>query len=146
MRRVKKACVSSSAIPSWWSIQPSRVTLMLKVKSPMRLRSYSIGVRPPSDMSRRTRADLRWIFREEMSAFLPKVRRGSDDSQPCRGTTVGDFTVQGGAMRYRKTALLLGVLASGCEVGGDEVNEPYNLEAAAGYAGCFTDRGDRALP
>src|SRR5215467_8779767 len=36
MRRVKKACVSSSAIPSWWSTQPSRVTLMLKVKSPMR--------------------------------------------------------------------------------------------------------------
>jgi hypothetical protein len=36
MRRVKKACVSSSAIPSWWSMQPSRVTLMLKVKSPMR--------------------------------------------------------------------------------------------------------------
>src|SRR6185503_14228451 len=35
MRRVKKACVSSSAIPSWWSTQPSRVTLMLKVKSPM---------------------------------------------------------------------------------------------------------------
>jgi hypothetical protein len=31
MRRVKKACVSSSAIPSWWSTQPSRVTLMLKV-------------------------------------------------------------------------------------------------------------------
>jgi hypothetical protein len=37
MRRVKKACVSSSAIPSWWSTQPSRVTLMLKVKSPMML-------------------------------------------------------------------------------------------------------------
>src|SRR5262245_44824514 len=36
MRRVKKACVSSSAIPSRWSTQPSRVTLMLKVKSPMR--------------------------------------------------------------------------------------------------------------
>src|SRR5205814_4933855 len=36
MRRVKKACVSSSAIPSWWSTQPSRVTLMLNVKSPMR--------------------------------------------------------------------------------------------------------------
>src|SRR4051812_1904783 len=35
MRRVKKACVSSSAIPSWWSTQPSRVTLMLKVNSPM---------------------------------------------------------------------------------------------------------------
>src|SRR5689334_18172184 len=35
MWRVKKACVSSSAIPSWWSTQPSRVTLMLKVKSPM---------------------------------------------------------------------------------------------------------------
>src|SRR5262245_11669019 len=34
MRRVKKACVSSSAIPSWWSTQPSRVTLMPKVKSP----------------------------------------------------------------------------------------------------------------
>src|SRR3546814_8620833 len=35
MRLVKKACVSSSAIPSWWSTQPSRVTLMLKVRSPM---------------------------------------------------------------------------------------------------------------
>src|SRR5688500_7675114 len=35
MRRVKNACVSSSAIPSSWSTQPSRVTLMLKVKSPM---------------------------------------------------------------------------------------------------------------
>src|SRR5687767_12217297 len=35
MRQVKNACVSSSAIPSWWSTQPSRVTLMLKVKSPM---------------------------------------------------------------------------------------------------------------
>src|SRR5918999_209501 len=35
MRRVKKACVSSSAIPSRWSTQPSRVTLMLKVNSPM---------------------------------------------------------------------------------------------------------------
>src|SRR5258705_10127616 len=36
MRPVQKACGSSSAIPSWWSTQPSRVTLMLKVKSPMR--------------------------------------------------------------------------------------------------------------
>src|SRR5215210_7309888 len=36
MRQVKKACVSSSAIPSWWSTQPSKVTLMLNVKSPMR--------------------------------------------------------------------------------------------------------------
>src|SRR3954447_2626794 len=35
MRRVKKACVSSSAMPSWWSTQPSRVTLRLKVRSPM---------------------------------------------------------------------------------------------------------------
>src|ERR1700709_1647857 len=35
MRRVKKAWVSSSALPSWWSTQPSKVTLMLKVKSPM---------------------------------------------------------------------------------------------------------------
>jgi hypothetical protein len=35
-RRVKKACVSSSAIPSRWSTQPSRVTLMPKVRSPMR--------------------------------------------------------------------------------------------------------------
>src|SRR6476620_3331409 len=35
MRRVKKAWVSASAIPSWWSTQPSRVTLMLKVRSPM---------------------------------------------------------------------------------------------------------------
>src|SRR5688500_4372926 len=35
MRRVKKACVSSSAIPSWWSTQPSRVTLRPKVSSPM---------------------------------------------------------------------------------------------------------------
>src|SRR5262245_892022 len=35
MRRVKKAWVSSSAIPSWWSTQPSRVTLRLKVRSPM---------------------------------------------------------------------------------------------------------------
>src|ERR1700749_1131784 len=34
-RRVKKACVSSSAIPSRWSTQPSRVTFMLKVRSPM---------------------------------------------------------------------------------------------------------------
>src|SRR5690242_200892 len=36
MRRVKKACVSSSVIPSRWSTQPSRVTLMLKVRSPTR--------------------------------------------------------------------------------------------------------------
>src|SRR5688500_13038267 len=36
LRRVRKACVSSSAILSWWSTQPSTVTLMLKVKSPMR--------------------------------------------------------------------------------------------------------------
>src|SRR5262245_54827793 len=35
MRRVKKACVSSSAIPSWWSTQPSRVRLRLKVSGPM---------------------------------------------------------------------------------------------------------------
>jgi hypothetical protein len=35
MRRVKKACVSSSAIPSWWSTQPSSVTLMLKARSPI---------------------------------------------------------------------------------------------------------------
>src|SRR3954470_17686093 len=35
MRRVKKACVSSSAIPSWWSTQPSRVRLRLKMSSPM---------------------------------------------------------------------------------------------------------------
>src|ERR1043165_8786101 len=35
MRRVKKACISSSAIPSRWSTQPSNVTLMLKVRSPM---------------------------------------------------------------------------------------------------------------
>src|SRR5262245_5853928 len=32
MKWVKKACVSSSAIPSRWSTQPSRVTLMLKVR------------------------------------------------------------------------------------------------------------------
>src|SRR3954452_24012212 len=31
IRRVKNACVSSSAIPSWWSTQPSRVTFKLKV-------------------------------------------------------------------------------------------------------------------
>src|SRR5579859_2914584 len=47
MRRVKKACVSSSAIPAWWSTQPSRVTLRLKVKSPMwrvyPSRSYEVG-------------------------------------------------------------------------------------------------------
>src|SRR5689334_12203884 len=35
MRRVKKACVSSSAMPSRWSTQPSRVTLMPKVRRPM---------------------------------------------------------------------------------------------------------------
>src|SRR4051812_33000884 len=35
MRRGKGAGVSSSAIPSRWSTQPSRVTLMLKVKIPM---------------------------------------------------------------------------------------------------------------
>src|SRR5436190_12286747 len=35
MRRVKKAWVSSSAMPSRWSTQPSMVMLMLKVKSPM---------------------------------------------------------------------------------------------------------------
>src|SRR5262245_56286232 len=43
MRRVKKACVSSSAIPSWWSTQPSRVTLMLKVKSPMATSFLRVG-------------------------------------------------------------------------------------------------------
>src|SRR6187551_2581278 len=39
IRRVKKACVSSSAIPSWWSTQPSKVTLRLKVRSPMQFYS-----------------------------------------------------------------------------------------------------------
>src|SRR6478609_1607402 len=43
MRRVKKTCVSSSAIPSWWSTQPSRVTLMLKVKSPMATSLLRVG-------------------------------------------------------------------------------------------------------
>src|SRR6476661_1383176 len=43
MRRVKKACVSSSAIPSWWSTQPSRVTLMVKVKSPMATSLLQVG-------------------------------------------------------------------------------------------------------
>src|SRR5262245_2613534 len=43
MRWVKKACVSSSAIPSWWSTQPSRVTLMLKVKSPMAASLLRVG-------------------------------------------------------------------------------------------------------
>src|SRR6476661_2456455 len=52
MSRVKKACVSSSAIPSRWSTQPSRVTLMLKVKSPMTtslLRRGRTGGRPHFD-------------------------------------------------------------------------------------------------
>lgn len=31
---MKKLCVSSSAIPSWWFMQPSRVTLILNVKIP----------------------------------------------------------------------------------------------------------------
>src|SRR6185312_10502462 len=31
----EEACVSSSAMPSWWSTQPSRVTLRLKVRTPM---------------------------------------------------------------------------------------------------------------
>src|SRR5688572_2902218 len=43
IRRVKKACVSSSAIPSWWSTQPSRVTLRLRVRSPTRVYS-ELGV------------------------------------------------------------------------------------------------------
>src|SRR5262245_50260667 len=43
MRRVKKPCVSSSAIPSPWSTQPSRVTLMLKVKSPMAASLLQVG-------------------------------------------------------------------------------------------------------
>src|SRR6185295_16844223 len=43
MRRVKKACVSSSAIPSWWSTQPSRVRLKLKVRSPMAGESNATG-------------------------------------------------------------------------------------------------------
>src|SRR5262245_54744857 len=56
MRRVKKACVSSSAIPSWWSTQPSRVRLRLKVRSPMagesnatrlRRRGHPAAVRRP---------------------------------------------------------------------------------------------------
>src|SRR5205085_3474318 len=49
MRRVKKACVSSSAIPSWWSTQPSRVTLRLKVNSPMR-RVYVADRKPRRDV------------------------------------------------------------------------------------------------
>src|SRR5262249_52476011 len=43
MRLVKKACVSSSAIPSRWSTQPSRVMLMLKVKSPMATPLLRVG-------------------------------------------------------------------------------------------------------
>src|SRR5215471_13857657 len=44
MRLVKKACVSSSAIPSRWSTQPSRVTLMLKVKIPMAASLLRVGL------------------------------------------------------------------------------------------------------
>lgn len=43
MRWVKKACVSSSAIPSRWSTQPSRVTFMLKVRSPMATSLLRVG-------------------------------------------------------------------------------------------------------
>ncbi|KYF93204.1 hypothetical protein BE17_48625 [Sorangium cellulosum] len=54
---MKKACVSSSAIPSWWSTQPSRVTLMLKVKSPMRrvqaIRSWRWNGRPSQNVTLR---------------------------------------------------------------------------------------------
>src|SRR5689334_17502283 len=50
MWRVKKAWISSSAIPSWWSTQPSRVTLMLKVKSPM---VFSVRDPPGSNRSLR---------------------------------------------------------------------------------------------
>src|SRR5262245_46705496 len=43
MSRVKKACISSSAMPSRWSTQPSRVTLMLKVKIPMAASLLRVG-------------------------------------------------------------------------------------------------------
>ena len=33
--RLKKACVSSSAMPASWSTQPSRVRLMQKVRMPI---------------------------------------------------------------------------------------------------------------
>src|SRR4029453_9397104 len=46
MRRVKKACVSLSAIPSWWSTQPSKVTLVLKISSPMR-QAYNLPIQQP---------------------------------------------------------------------------------------------------
>src|SRR6185436_4495399 len=56
MRRVKKACVSSSTIPSRWSTHPSRVTLRLNVRSPMRVhspkRSFAPTTRLPYPGSR----------------------------------------------------------------------------------------------
>jgi hypothetical protein len=67
MRRVKKACVSSWTIPSWRSTQPSRVTLKLKVKSPMtfhrrrrrcvaRSRATEEARERPAEWRRRTRS------------------------------------------------------------------------------------------
>src|SRR5262245_38668850 len=55
MRRVKKACVSSSAMPARWSTQPSRVTLMLKVRRPM---AASLSLLPPPEHARLDPVDV----------------------------------------------------------------------------------------
>src|SRR5262245_21399191 len=58
MRRVKKACVSSSAMPARWSTQPSRVTLMLKVRRPM---AASLSLLPPPKHARLDPVDVTFV-------------------------------------------------------------------------------------
>src|ERR671912_781817 len=67
MRRVKKACVSSSAIPARWSTQPSRVTLMLKVRRPM---AASLSLLPPPEDARLDPVDVSLVVRVPASQPL----------------------------------------------------------------------------
>src|ERR1044071_7015290 len=87
MRRVKKACVSSSAIASRWSTQPSRVRLRLKVRSPMAGESNATWLRRREHPSRHmARAVWRLhVTRPESpagpSCRLPRLHLDRDDVQ-----------------------------------------------------------------
>src|SRR5688572_15119299 len=119
MRRVKYACVSSSAIPSRWSTQPSRVTLMLKVRSPIATSLLRVGrtaglslvdeylgaadaqVQPRRDLPEPSAARNTIA---PPSAATPRLGRGRPGPRPVADRYLGSF----GAPLDRRTPMLAG--------------------------------------
>ena len=83
MRWVKKACVSSSAIPSWWSTQPSSVTTLVteeRVKGEVVFRCMQSG-----DLSHLYAADEPY----STAALFPECYTGRDSTDPPEWDTLG---------------------------------------------------------